>query len=73
MSHRDGTHSFIVRVWQEPRELAGTRAPWRGSVEHLPGGERHYLRTPGEIAGFVLSYTGPWVAPEVLSDPEAGA
>jgi len=60
VSRDSGTHAFIVRVWQESREVAGVPGPWRGFVEHVPGGERCYLREPTEIAEFVLCYTGPW-------------
>jgi len=71
MGHGD-THAFIVRVWRESRELAGVPAPWRGSVEHVPEGERRYLRDANEIVGFVLGYTGPWSVDGGGDQPPSG-
>ncbi len=69
MAQSGTTHAFIVRVWQEPRELATSSSPWRGVVEHVPGGERRYLADPGEIVGFVVGYTGPWTPAGARTPP----
>ena len=59
-SERANAHSFIVRFWQEPREIPGARPEWRGSVEHVATGARRYLKELQELAGFILTHTGPW-------------
>ncbi len=56
MLFEDNTHVFIVRVWLEPREIEGAPLEWRGSVEHVPSGNRCYVKELGEIAGFVAPY-----------------
>jgi hypothetical protein len=53
---REDTHSFIVRIWCEPREIEGSAPEWRGTVEHVSGGQRRYFRDLDEIAAFVSPY-----------------
>jgi hypothetical protein len=44
-------HLFIVRVW---REAAGTVAwPWRGSVEHVPSGQRLHFSALADLNDFI--------------------
>jgi hypothetical protein len=47
-------HSFVVRLWYEP---GGADAPgqWRGSVEHVPSGQRRYFIALGDLTEFVAS------------------
>ncbi len=33
--------SFFIRLWQEPRD--GDTPVWRGSIEHVQTGHRHYF------------------------------
>jgi len=44
------THTFIVRLWCEPREIEGAIPEWRGSIEAVPDGERRSVRNLIEIA-----------------------
>ena len=48
-----GRHVFIVRIWFEPREIAGAAPLMRGTIEHLPTGTRGGLTTLGEIETFI--------------------
>ncbi|MBZ5506432.1 MAG: hypothetical protein LAO78_13310 [Acidobacteriia bacterium] len=48
-------HSFIIKIWREEAEK-GTRPKWRGHITHVPGNERCYLKSLGDIAGFVKTY-----------------
>ena len=50
------THVFIVRIWLERREIANVIPEWRGVVEHVPSGERCYLRDLQEIAACIMPY-----------------
>jgi hypothetical protein len=44
-------HLFIVRVWQEPSQSAP--AHWRGSVEHVPSGQRVYFESLNDLTDFI--------------------
>lgn len=52
----ENTHVFIVRIWREPREIEGQAPEWRGVVEHVPSGERRYLKDLEEICVFFVAY-----------------
>jgi hypothetical protein len=54
--NEDNTHAFIVRFWLEPRELENARPIWRGVVEHVASGRRHYLKNIEEVKQFIVSY-----------------
>ena len=55
-SFEDNTHAFVVRLWLEPREIEDAQPEWRGVIEHVPSGERRYLRDLDDIALFISSY-----------------
>jgi hypothetical protein len=44
---------FIVRLWRERREIEGAAPEWRVMIEHVPTGDRRYLRRVTEISGFM--------------------
>jgi hypothetical protein len=50
------THSFIVRVWLEPREIEGVDPEWRGMVEHVSSGKRRYVTDLGDLSAFIAIY-----------------
>jgi hypothetical protein len=52
-SFEDTTHAFVVRFWLEPRELEGAAPEWRGVIEHVPSGERRYLKELNEAEIFI--------------------
>ena len=44
-------HLFIVRVW---REAAGAVIwPWRGSVQHVPSGQRLHFSALADLNDFI--------------------
>jgi hypothetical protein len=55
---------FVVRFWQERREIEGAAPEWRGVIEHLPSRTRRYLKDPVEIASFIGLFldAGPGLA-----------
>lgn len=55
-SFSENSHVFIVRIWGEPREIAGAAPEWRGVIEQIPGGERRYLKELDDIVAFIGSY-----------------
>ena len=57
-SFSENTHSFIVRIWLEPRDLEGAEPQLRGEIEHVPSSERRYLKDLSEIAFFIAPYLG---------------
>ena len=48
---QDSQHLFIVRIWFE----TGTEPDpiWRGSVEHIPSGERQYFVQLSSLVEFI--------------------
>jgi len=51
-----GSHSFIVRIWHESRDLPGAIQEWRGVVEHVPSGAHRYFLDFAEILSFIQSF-----------------
>ena len=49
-------HSFIVRIWREPREIEGLAAEWRGLIERVGSGERRYFQRLDELVSFMQGY-----------------
>jgi hypothetical protein len=46
-------HSFVIRIWKEPTGNAGQ---WRGWINHVQTGQRHYFRDPVAISSIVANY-----------------
>lgn len=46
--------SFLIRLWQEPRETGSAPSPVRGYIRHLQSGEEHYFSDPEMIMEYVL-------------------
>ena len=49
-------HVFVVRIWKEPGPSDPER--WRGSVEHVPSGERLYFARLPDLGAFVRRQLG---------------
>lgn len=64
----DNTHVFIVRIWLEPRDIEGAPSECRGEIEHVPSGQRRYLKGLDGMEVFVSS----WLKAHGV-DCEAGA
>jgi hypothetical protein len=50
------TQVFILRFWLEPREIEGTQQFWRGMIEIVPTGDRHYFTRIDEIPRLIRPY-----------------
>ena len=51
-------HSFVMRIWQENRDDPDDPAVWRGWIEHVQSGQRHYFKELTEIPAIVAGYIG---------------
>ncbi len=47
---------FITRLWRERREIRGAAPVLRGTVEHVPSGERRSVKDLSEVMAFMRSY-----------------
>ncbi len=56
MSYARRNHTFIVRLWLEPRDKLGAEPEWRGEVEHVPSGQSRHVRGVDDAARFITSY-----------------
>lgn len=50
------SRSFTVRVWQE--DLGEGRSEWRGSVELLGTGKKHYFRGLSQVSEIIAAALG---------------
>ena len=50
------SHSFILKIWLEHPDQVGNRAPWRGSLTHVPEGKRRYVRSLPELNAALEPY-----------------
>jgi hypothetical protein len=56
MLFEDHTVAFVVRIWLEGRESESVAPEWRGVIEHVNSGKRHYLRDLNEIPRYIIPY-----------------
>lgn len=50
----DRTASFIVRVWCETGDALASSVPtWRGSIEHVPSGQRAFFHELEAVMAFM--------------------
>lgn len=49
-------HLFVVRTWRETSDVVPADQ-WRGSVEHVPTGQRLHFSTLGQLMQFVATCT----------------
>lgn len=52
----ENTHSFIVRIWLEPREIKGARAKLKGMIEHVGSEETESFCDLNTIMDFIKKY-----------------
>jgi hypothetical protein len=50
------SHSFIARIWIEETVEEAGRVVWRGTITHIPGGERRYIQDLHDIEQFIAPY-----------------
>lgn len=52
------SQSFLVRMWVEPREVAGETQPVRVYVRNLKTGEETYVRDPADLGPYLSRQVG---------------
>ncbi len=55
-SFENNTQVFIIRIWLERREMDCAAPVWRGVIEHMPSGERHYMKDLDDIMIFAMPF-----------------
>jgi hypothetical protein len=49
-------HSFVIRMWRENRDQPDAEGEWRGWIDHVQTGKRHYFRQVQTISRIVSGY-----------------
>lgn len=44
-------HLFVIRLWSETDQMP--QAPLRGSVEHIPSGQKLYFTSLNDLSDFI--------------------
>jgi hypothetical protein len=52
------SHAFVVRIWEERREIADAPAIWRGFVCDVRNGTRVYFTTLPTLCAYLAGQTG---------------
>ena len=52
------THAFVVRIWEERRDIADAPAIWRGFVRDVRGGPPVYFKTLPALCTYLARHTG---------------
>lgn len=52
------SHTFVVKIWEERRDIAGVERTWRGSVDDIQGGTRVYFTTLAELSNYLRRRSG---------------
>jgi hypothetical protein len=50
------THSFILRIWLERREIKNAFPHWRGTIEHVATGEQRSFNRIDEIPRLIKPF-----------------
>jgi hypothetical protein len=58
------SHAFVVRLWEERRDIDGAEPAWRGSVEDVRTGARHYFVSLPELSDYLERQSGMTRQPE---------
>jgi hypothetical protein len=52
------SHAFVVRIWEERRDIPGAPPVWRGFVSDARSGARIYFDTLPALCAFLARQTG---------------
>ena len=65
------SHTFVVRIWEERRDLANAVPTWRGRVDNVRTGSRKYFTALEDLVTYLSSQSGmlaPAQEPTPLSE-----
>lgn len=49
-------HSFLIRLWQEHQTSPHMQPDWRGWIEHVQSGKRHYFQDLATLRAAIQNY-----------------
>lgn len=52
------SHTFVVRIWEERRDLADALPTWRGRVDDVRTGMRRYFTTLEDMVAYLSQQSG---------------
>lgn len=52
------SHTFVVRIWEERRDLADATPTWRGRVDDVRTGSRRYFSTLDDLVRYMSGQSG---------------
>jgi len=52
------SHTFVVRIWQERRDLADAVPMWRGRVDDIKSGSRAYFTSLPQLMDYLSGKSG---------------
>jgi hypothetical protein len=57
------SYTYVVKIWEERRDVDGATPAWRGSVDDIQTGDRHYFCTLVELSAYLGDQSGMKEAP----------
>jgi hypothetical protein len=52
------SHTFVVRIWEERRDVADAVPTWRGRVDDVRTGVRRYFTTLEDLVNYLSQESG---------------
>jgi len=52
------SHTYVVRIWEERRDVADAPSTWRGRVDDVRTGVRRYFTTLDDLVAYLSSQSG---------------
>ncbi|MBV9327750.1 MAG: hypothetical protein JO352_28875 [Chloroflexi bacterium] len=52
------SHTFVVRIWEERRDVADAVPTWRGRVDDVRTGVRRYFTTLEDLVAYLSRESG---------------
>ena len=67
------SHSYVVRIWNDAADSSNATPSWRGSIDHVGTGKRHYFSDLQTMMRFIQESAGVDGGPSTLppEDPKA--
>ena len=62
-------HSFVIRLWRENRDDPKNKAVWRGWVDHVQSGKRHYFQEVSTIQEIIAGYVSDMSGLDSVFEP----
>ena len=52
------SHTFVVRIWEERRDVEGAPTTWRGRVDDVRTGTRRYFTSLEDMVAYLSQQSG---------------